>query len=102
MTNYVEPTDLPGYDGCGTIVISYRFPDGIQGVSIKGVSARAEYQKSEYQRGECKGVVPTDQPGYDGCSTIAISYRFPDRIQGVSIKGVGARVEPTDLPGYDG
>ncbi|XP_072042112.1 uncharacterized protein [Amphiura filiformis] len=31
MTNYVEPTDLPGYEGCGTIVISYRFPDGTQG-----------------------------------------------------------------------
>ena len=57
----VKPTDLPGYDELGTIVINYRFPDGIQWVSIKGVSA---------------GVEPTDLPGYDGCSTLSSAIGF--------------------------
>ena len=27
---------LPGFDNCGSIAIEYRFPPGIQGVSLKG------------------------------------------------------------------
>lgn len=33
MTHMTEHQSLPGYENCGTIVIRYNIPGGIQGVS---------------------------------------------------------------------
>ena len=79
----LKPMDLPGYEGCSNIVISYRFPDGVQTVCITmclSISYSCEtIPKSEHY------VETGHLPGYEGCRTIVISYRFPDGIQTVSM-----------------
>ena len=36
MTSYTDSrTRLPDYENCSTIMITYDFPDGVQGVSVK-------------------------------------------------------------------